>query len=230
MNGSVIVRPLGRPGDLGKRLGRRPPHDCPKRTQVTAPANPDRVTSARHEELLELAYQHVLMNGLADMSLRPLAKEIGSSPRVLLFLFGSKDNLVRCLLQRARAEELAAIEGLRRAPGSVDLATVARQVWDWLAAPEHRNLLGLWTEAYARSLVDVDGPWAGFARQTVRDWLDLLASCQPPARRRSARGEAERTAVLALLRGAMLDLLATGDLDRTTRALLSHLNPPQTAR
>ena len=46
--------------------------------------------SARKQELLEAAYQYVLGNGLADMSLRPLAKEIGSSPRVLLFLFGSK--------------------------------------------------------------------------------------------------------------------------------------------
>src|SRR5829696_3054436 len=63
------------------------------------------VPSARQRQLFERAYQHVLRHGLADMSLRPLAQAIGSSPRVLLFLFGSKDGLVRALLERARADE-----------------------------------------------------------------------------------------------------------------------------
>jgi AcrR family transcriptional regulator len=176
----------------------------------------DRVPSARQDELLELAYQYVLTNGLADMSLRPLAKAIGSSPRVLLFLYGSKDALIRALLDRARSDELAAIDAFRHVGSGAGLAESARQVWDWLSAPEHRLLLGLWVEAYARSLTDPAGPWAGFAAQTVQDWLGLLEARQPPARRRSAAGAAERTAVLAVLRGAMLDLLATGDLARAT--------------
>ena len=177
-----------------------------------------RGTSARQDELLELAYRYVLAHGLADMSLRPLAKAIGSSPRVLLFLYGSKDALIRALLNRARADELAALDAFKKVEGA-GLAHSARQVWDWLSAPDHRLLLGLWVEAYARSLVDPDGPWGGFAAQTVQDWLGLLASTQPPARRRSRAGTAERTAVLALLRGAMLDLLATGDLARTSESV-----------
>ena len=177
-----------------------------------------RAPSARQDELLELAYQYVLAHGLADMSLRPLAKAIGSSPRVLLFLYGSKDALIRALLDRARADELAAIDAFKEVEGA-GLADSARQAWDWLSAPDHRLLLGLWVEAYARSLVDPAGPWAGFAAQTVQDWLGLLASTQPQARRRSPAGAAERTAVLALLRGAMLDLLATGDLARTTESV-----------
>ena len=105
----------------------------------------------------------------------------------------------------------------------------AHQVWRWLAADGHRHLLGLWVEAYARSLVDPAGPWAGFAAQTVQDWLGLLAERQPPARRRTRAGAAERTAVLAVLRGAMLDLLATGDAGRTTGSVtlaLEALRPP----
>ena len=53
----------------------------------------ERPTSGRKAELLDRAYAYVLEHGLADMSLRPLATAIGSSPRVLLFLFESKDNL-----------------------------------------------------------------------------------------------------------------------------------------
>jgi len=183
---------------------------------MTAPA---RTPSPRQDELLELAYQYVLVHGLAGMSLRPLAKAIGSSPRVLLFLFGSKDALIRALLDRARAEELAAIAAFREMESPADLIDSARQVWQWLSAPGHRHLLGLWVEAYARSLVDPAGPWSGFAAQTVQDWLGLLASRQPPRWRRTAAAAAERTAVLALLRGAMLDVLATGEEARTTQSV-----------
>ena len=176
--------------------------------------------SARQDELLELAYRYVLTHGLADMSLRPLARAIGSSPRVLLYLYGSKDALIRALLDRARSDELAAIDAFREVGSAAGLTDSARQVWEWLSAPDHRLLLGLWVEAYARSLVDPAGPWAGFAAQTVQDWLGLLASRQPPGRRCSPAGAAERTAVLALLRGGLLDLLATGDLERTTESVM----------
>src|SRR2546421_10909753 len=74
--------------------------------------------SPRREELLERAYAYVLEHGLADMSLRPMAAAVGSSPRVLLFLFGSKDELVRALLARARADELALLARLRGNAGA----------------------------------------------------------------------------------------------------------------
>ena len=175
--------------------------------------------SARRAELLELTYAYVLEHGLADMSLRPLAEAVGSSPRVLLYCFGSKDDLVRALLQRARVDEL----DLLAAVGGGDLAEVVHRVWDWLADPAHRGLLTLWVEAYGRSLVEPDGPWAGFARQTVDDWLDVLAAAQPPQRRRTRAGRNERTQLLAVLRGGMLDLLATGATDRITAAVRAAL-------
>jgi hypothetical protein len=53
----------------------------------------------------------------------------------------------------------------------------------------------------------------------VHDWLDVLARLQPEAERDTPAGLARRTAVLAVLRGALLDLLATGDADRTTAAV-----------
>ena len=218
--------------------------------------------SARKQELLEAAYQYVLGNGLADMSLRPLAKEIGSSPRVLLFLFGSKEGLVRALLTRAREEELRYLAALRDERGG--LAATGRDVWAWLADPAHRALLALWVEGYARSLLGAPGAWADFGRDTVRDWLDLLAERQAAdnpsevAERQAADNPGkvaerqaaddpgkdcaetptpenpadtadttdtadERTLLLAVLRGALLDLLATGDTERVTRAVELHL-------
>jgi AcrR family transcriptional regulator len=181
--------------------------------------------SARRTELLDAAYQYVLDHGVTGLSLRPLAKAIGTSPRVLLYLFDSKDGLVREVLARARLDELDALDALRTDRAEPpDLVDTAARVWDWLAAERHRALLGLWVEVYGQSLIDPSGPWSGFARQTVDDWLGLLAAAQPSATRRTKAALARRTLTLAVLRGAMLDLLATGDRARTTAAVRAHLD------
>ncbi|MFF0271407.1 TetR/AcrR family transcriptional regulator [Kribbella sp. NPDC004536] len=174
--------------------------------------------SARQQELLERAYSYSLTHGLADLSLRPLASAIGSSPRVLLFLFGSKDGLIRALLARGRADQLELLrETEQRYAAPPGLTVIARELWTWLAAPERRPLMTFWVEAYGRSLVAPEGPWADFARSTVDDWLELLKASEP------GQTEARRTAVLAMLRGALIDLLATGDLERTTAAVEDYL-------
>ena len=169
--------------------------------------------SPRREELLERAYGYALEHGVADMSLRPLAAAVGSSPRVLLFLFGSKAGLVQALLARARRDELALLDRARAAGAAGrDLVGIAAELWTWLSAVEHRGLLKLWVEGYARSLIDADeGPWAGFARATVADWLELLGEVPGDG--------TERTLILAVLRGALLDLLATGELERVSAAV-----------
>jgi AcrR family transcriptional regulator len=183
-----------------------------------------RASSARQLELLERAYAYVLQHGLTSMSLRPLAQAIGSSPRVLLFLFGSKEGLVQALLARARTAEL---EFLSRTPPSgspEEFASVVRGVWQWLVDKQHRQMLALWLETYAQSLVEPSGPGADFARKTVADWLELLAARQPAPLRRSRAGATERGLALAVLRGALLDLLATGDEERTAAIVEAYLS------
>ncbi|AQA05284.1 TetR family transcriptional regulator [Mycobacterium sp. MS1601] len=173
--------------------------------------------SARQAELLQLAYRYVLTHGLAELSLRPLAAAIGSSPRVLLFLFGSKDGLIKALLAQAREDELELLHHL----DAVDsLNGAVNELWTWLSSDHHRPLLTLWAEAYTRSLVDPEGVWSGFAHSTVGDWLAVLAAHQPDPT--SDAAEAERTLALAVLRGALLDLLATGDRFRTSAAVRLH--------
>lgn len=186
---------------------------------MTGPSATESAGSARQAELLELAYRYTVEHGWAELSLRPLAKAVGSSPRVLLYLFGSKDELIRALLARARTDELDLLDQVRGG----GLTEVITRIWTWLSADAHRGLLQLWVEGYGRSLTEPQGPWAGFAAATVTDWLAVLAAAQPAARRDTADGAAERTLALAVLRGAMLDLLATGDADRASAAVRRYL-------
>jgi AcrR family transcriptional regulator len=191
-------------------------------TRPTSRRPPPRPTSPRQEELLDRAYRYALEHGLAALSLRPLAAAIGTSPRVLLYLFGSKDGLVRALLAHARADQLSYLDA-ERASAQDGLADVVATTWRWLAAEPVRPLLTLWTEAYARSLVEPGGPWSGFASQSVADWLTVLAAAQPTPEAEDPELAAERTLALAVLRGCLLDLLATGDTDRVTAAVARYL-------
>jgi AcrR family transcriptional regulator len=173
--------------------------------------------SARRAELLALAYDYVLERGLAGLSLRPLAAATGTSPRVLLYLFESKEGLVRELLARARQEQLALVRASLENTEIHDVGDVVDVVWRVLAAPERRRLVRLIYEAFIMSVQPDPGPWEGFAVEQVSDWLALLRAAQPGETTR--RAEARATRALAVVRGLLLDLLATDDNDRIALAL-----------
>ena len=135
--------------------------------------------SSRRVELLDASYGYVLDHGLNGLSLRPLAAAIGTSPRVLLYLFGSKDGLLRELLDRARREHLAQMTAaLSSASADGGFEQLAAHLWTWLSAPERRAMVRLTYEAFMLSIGHEPGPWAGFAAEAAQDWLNLLVDAQ----------------------------------------------------
>jgi AcrR family transcriptional regulator len=172
-------------------------------------------TSPRRDELLDACYAYVVDRGLNGLSLRPLAAATGTSPRVLLYLFGSKEELVRELLARARREQQSVVAGALDTENG-DFDQLVAQLWATLSAREQRPMVRLTYEAFLRSVSRDPGPLAGFAAETARDWLDLLIAAQPSTPRRVA--EARATRELALVRGLLLDLLACDDPDRVASA------------
>jgi AcrR family transcriptional regulator len=173
--------------------------------------------SPRRAELLSACYGYVLEHGLAGLSLRPLAAATGTSPRVLIYLFGSKEHLVRELLARARHEQISLVAGLLD-PDIPDggFEALADRLWNLLSSPGQRPMVRLTYEAYLRSVSRDPGPWEGFAAETARDYLELLIRAQPDTHPAQARATA--TCTLALIRGLLLDLLAAGDTDRVMAA------------
>ncbi len=165
--------------------------------------------SRRRAELLDELLDYSATHGLSDVSLRPLASAVGSSPRMLLYFFGSKDGLVRAVHQHARELQLTLV---RQAVDeqSAGPATL-RALWAWLSDPAHHNVVRFFFESYARSLHDRAGSWRDFGRVSVDEWLPLV-------QRALGEAEADATLVLAALRGLMLDLLATGDTARVNAA------------
>lgn len=165
--------------------------------------------SRRRAELLDRLLDYSATHGLSDVSLRPLASAVGSSPRMLLYFFGSKEGLVREVHQHARRLQLDLLtEALE---GHADRAETMRALWAWVSDPAHHNVVRFFFESYARSLHGEGGPWAGFGETSVREWL-------PPIRRAVGCTEEEASMLLALVRGLLLDLLATGDAKRVDGA------------
>jgi AcrR family transcriptional regulator len=153
----------------------------------------------RRGDTLGSAADYVLEHGLTGMSLRPLAKALGTSPRMLLYDFGSKEQLIHEILAEIRRREESLLEA--------DVRTLD-DVWRWISAPEREPFLRLFFEIY------VDALGREEAKPLVRDWLDFLETQWRPR-----VDEATATLMIAVVRGLLLDRLATGDRKRTDAAL-----------
>ncbi len=167
-------------------------------------------------DLLERIVDYVMANGLSDLSLRPLADAVGTSPRVLLYYFTSKEELVAGIMDAARERQRAIFSTLPR--NAATYGDTVRAAWDVMSTPKHEPVFRLFFEVYGLALQDPQR-FPGFLRRAVEDWLDYL---EPSALRdgytpRDARAIA--TVILAGYRGFLLDLCATRDRKRIGRAV-----------
>jgi AcrR family transcriptional regulator len=172
------------------------------------------VNLQRPRELRSAIVRYLLDHGLADLSLRPLAKAVGSSPRVLLYYFGSKEGLVTQILADIRQRQLT---GFDQAEGK-GLAEQCAAIWRRISAPESVPLFRLFFEAYGMGLRN-PRRYRTFLRETVESWLELIADplCAEGYQREDARAFA--TVILGSLRGFMLDYCNTRDRKRVDRAV-----------
>ena len=66
-------------------------------------------TSQARERLLAAAVDHALDTGIADLSLRQLAAAIGTSHRMLIYHFGSREGLLAAVTQAVEEQQRAAM-------------------------------------------------------------------------------------------------------------------------
>jgi hypothetical protein len=117
---------------------------------------------------------------------------------MLLYDFESKERLVHEILAEIRRHERGLLEG--------EVHTL-EDVWRWIAAPEREAFLRLFFEIYVQALGSEE------AEPLVRDWLSYLQEqWTPPV------DAATATLMIAVVRGLLLDRLATGDRARTDEA------------
>jgi AcrR family transcriptional regulator len=180
------------------------------------------VNKKRPEELRNAVVQYLIQHGLADLSLRPLARALGCTPRVLLYHFGSKEKMVIEVVAQARRRQRAAFDQAEKPT----FAQTYENIWKQISAPDSEPLFRLFFEIYGIALRH-PRLYKDFLRATIEDWLPAIAGDLRRAGHPPSEARALATVVLAAFRGLMLDFCASHDrkrLDRAVKLWLRSLN------
>jgi AcrR family transcriptional regulator len=173
------------------------------------------------QQLLERAIGYLTEHGIGDISLRELAAALGTSHRMLIYHFGSKEGLFLAVVQEAENRQRQLLAHVFGSDTS-DFAASARHFWQQLRSPElaplERLFLELYGQAlqgrsYARPLLD------GFADS----WIQPLIPALMAAGLSASEARAEARLGIAIGRGLLLDVLATGDVVGTDEAYERYL-------
>ena len=170
----------------------------------------------RRAKLLDEVADYILSNGLAGLSLRPLAATIDTSPRMLLYFFGSKERLIAQALARIRTREQLDFRRAVSRSTSADREGLLLREWESWSSPRREKYLRLFFEVYGLALQNRER-FPEFLEGAVGEWLPLVERAFAVAVAREP-AQALATLALAAVRGLQLDLLATGQRSRTEAA------------
>ncbi len=173
----------------------------------------------RRTALLDEVVDYLGERGLANVSLRPMARELGVSVNSLMHHFGSKDDLIILALRRSGAVQTELEHRWLARQPRMSQADLLRAWWRWItASPHNLAIVRLGIEAAA-----IEATLEGLPRQVRGEQIGLWRSHIQD--RLMAEGVPSDTAVIeaslakAMFTGLVVDLLATGQKARLTRAL-----------
>jgi AcrR family transcriptional regulator len=178
---------------------------------------PVNVAVKTRERLLELAIGYVSRNGMTDISMRRLAAELGTSHQLLLHHFGSKDGLWVAIVQAVEQRERERFAAFAPDPER-PVGEAIRGWWAHISDPALWPNERLFFELYGQALQG--RPYSSdLLAGIVESWVEPAAQVSiargvPPA---IARAHARLG--VAVVRGLLLDLLATGDRDGVDAAM-----------
>jgi len=161
------------------------------------------------ERLLDGAIDYVAQHGLADVSLRTLAAALGTSHRMLIHHFGSKERLWVEIVRTVEARQRELL-GQTLPDADQPVAEAMRAWWKHISDPSLWPNERLFFEIYGQAL-------QGRAHTTelldgiVDDWLDPVTEINVALGVPRDLARAHARLGVAVTRGLLLDLLATRD-------------------
>jgi AcrR family transcriptional regulator len=175
--------------------------------QVVRPAR--KVISPARSRLLAASAEHVAEHGVSDLTLRGLATAIGSSHRMLIYHFGSKEGLLVEVIKLVEQRQRDALADLEVGDDPTP-AGITRAFWRRLSAPELAQNERLFFEIYGQALQGRPGTTA-LLDGIVDTWLEPVVELLDRLGFPQEHAGAQARLGLAVTRGLLLDLLATGD-------------------
>lgn len=163
--------------------------------------------STAREQLLERVMEHVRAHGVTETSLRQIADAIGTSHRMLLYHFGSREGLLTEVIRAVEADQRAR---WRQLPSDLDESEALRRMWRHFTRPELEPNERLFFEIYGQALQGREGA-VELLDGIVDDWVGPVAAAAVARGVSKAQARADARLAVAVVRGLLLDLLATGD-------------------
>ena len=168
------------------------------------------------ERLLAGAMEYVARHGVGEISLRGLAAALGTSHRMLLYHFGSREALLIEVIRTVEEQQRLALAAILQ-EADAPPAEIMRRMWARVADPALWPNERLFFEVYAQALQG--SPHAlPLLDGIVESWVEPLAALVAPDRP-PAEARAEARLGVAVVRGLLLDLLATQDREAVDAAM-----------
>jgi AcrR family transcriptional regulator len=194
---------------------------------VSQGENASRSEGASKERLLAAAIDYAAEHGISDLSLRRLAAALGTSHRMLIYHFGSKEGLLVEVIRAVEQRQRDALTGLGRDP-SLSPAETMRRMWERLADPRLWPHERLFFEVYGQALQG-RAHAAPLLDGIVESWLEPLTEFALELGLPADTARANARLWVAVARGLLLDLLATGDRGGVDEALEQFWSQLETA-
>ena len=167
------------------------------------------------EKLLEAVVKVALAGGIADKSLRAIAEAAGTSHRMLIHHFGSREELLVQVIRAVEARQRSALSELGAESGEVT-GDMANQFWRHLRSPELAPQERLFFEVYGQALQG--RRWATpMLEGVVEDWVGPVAAMLEAHGANPEMARAVARLYVAVGRGLLLDVLATEMATRSMR-------------
>jgi AcrR family transcriptional regulator len=185
---------------------------------VAAPSGGERPARDR---LLDAAVEYVAANGIGDVSLRRLAEALGTSHRMLIYHFGSREGLLVEVVRAVEERQREALAELEERPGATP-EEVGQQMWERLADESLWPLERLFFELYGQALQGRPHA-APLLDGIVENWLGPGTELAIRHGIAPEDAPADARLGLAVVRGLLLDLLATQDREGVDAAMARYL-------
>ena len=183
---------------------------------MTVPSPATESPHGGRERLLRASIEYFAQNGIGDASLRQIAGAIGSSHRMLLYHFGSREGLLEAVveeLERAERDVLNSILSADGRPGR-ELA------WDfWTHVIDVADFYGpLYFELASRAMRRDDAN-APLRLPNVEMWVEALSGLWKQAALKPGQARVHARLSLAVARGLLHDFLLTRDRRAVDQAM-----------
>lgn len=169
------------------------------------------------QRLTERAAELLVARESSEITLRDLAVALGTSSRMLVHHFGSRDQLIAAALAHVRRQLLDTARAQLTEQDPHDLRSLVTALRTIVTDPINRPFFRLFDQVNALAQTQPER-FPEFGRASVHDWLPQLTELLAPSSTDVTDAQAQATLALAVIRGLMLDRNATEEHARIDAA------------